>query len=376
MSVRLEQARTIQQHGALSLRDALGELSKDALTTIRKNASVKNVSKLNREQLVDALVEQLPQSLSDELPALLAMMDEERVTLLEHAAAKNGLVAIGEGWTELMTQYWQELGLLFKRTSDQREVMAMPVELIPVVKQQLSKLDRKHIALNTTYLAVVKGMIYYYGALTHEQVGDITARYPMFEQLQAPYMHIIINYRHYRADLGLNESMVHHYAIPDPSLIVREQSKREDLSFASFTVHQLQQAGKPHFTDRTEAHRLLVEALMQQFKLPQFEATVVADQSEFGIRAGLQLQELMEYVRRELQLNDDHLQQLLPRLIIMFNNTPQWCLKGYCSAQLSKDAQAVKSEEPAKPPVQLGRNDVCYCGSGKKYKKCCMNKHY
>ena len=25
--------------------------------------------------------------------------------------------------------------------------------------------------------------------------------------------------------------------------------------------------------------------------------------------------------------------------------------------------------------VDIGRNDLCYCGSGKKYKKCCMNKN-
>ena len=24
--------------------------------------------------------------------------------------------------------------------------------------------------------------------------------------------------------------------------------------------------------------------------------------------------------------------------------------------------------------VNVGRNDQCFCGSGKKYKKCCMNK--
>ena len=26
--------------------------------------------------------------------------------------------------------------------------------------------------------------------------------------------------------------------------------------------------------------------------------------------------------------------------------------------------------------TQLGRNDKCHCGSGKKYKKCCMNTDY
>ena len=26
--------------------------------------------------------------------------------------------------------------------------------------------------------------------------------------------------------------------------------------------------------------------------------------------------------------------------------------------------------------IDIGRNDLCYCGSGKKYKKCCINKNY
>ncbi len=26
------------------------------------------------------------------------------------------------------------------------------------------------------------------------------------------------------------------------------------------------------------------------------------------------------------------------------------------------------------PNMKIGRNDQCHCGSGKKYKKCCMNK--
>ena len=25
--------------------------------------------------------------------------------------------------------------------------------------------------------------------------------------------------------------------------------------------------------------------------------------------------------------------------------------------------------------IDIGRNDLCYCGSGKKYKKCCINKN-
>ncbi len=32
------------------------------------------------------------------------------------------------------------------------------------------------------------------------------------------------------------------------------------------------------------------------------------------------------------------------------------------------------SIRPIKNQSSLGRNDPCYCGSGKKYKKCCMTR--
>ena len=31
-------------------------------------------------------------------------------------------------------------------------------------------------------------------------------------------------------------------------------------------------------------------------------------------------------------------------------------------------------QEPIRVEKKIGRNDPCYCGSGKKYKKCCINK--
>jgi SEC-C motif domain protein len=32
-------------------------------------------------------------------------------------------------------------------------------------------------------------------------------------------------------------------------------------------------------------------------------------------------------------------------------------------------------QNPSKPYKKIGRNDSCLCGSGKKYKACCLNKH-
>lgn len=382
MSVVTENDVSSQGSQVFHLELALDGLSKDILTSIRKHAAIKNVSKLNREQLKQALVEQLPQAYDVEFQSLLALFDQERVQILEEVIRRKGIIPFNNQLTEQQLQYWLELGLLFHTTIDQKEVIAMPEQLVEVIASQLKTLDRKAVALNTTLIETVKGMMYYYGALSHEQIGEILNRYPVFEQLQAPYMHVIINYRHYHNDVGLTQQYVHHAAIPEPSLIVKEQNQRKDLPFASFTALELQKAGAPRYINRTQAHQLLVDCFMKQFKIPQLEALLVADQSEFGIRAGLQLQDLVEYMKRELVIQDEQtLNVLLPRLIIMYNHTVQWFLKGHHSASLSSKSDAKQESESVQPELsqtsvapQIGRNDPCYCGSGKKYKKCCMNK--
>lgn len=46
------------------------------------------------------------------------------------------------------------------------------------------------------------------------------------------------------------------------------------------------------------------------------------------------------------------------------------------SDELKKIAQPVKREltDREKRTGKIGRNSPCYCGSGKKFKKCCMRR--
>ncbi|MCR8660277.1 SEC-C metal-binding domain-containing protein [Paenibacillus endoradicis] len=380
MSVATENAARAQGSQVFNLHHALEGLSKDILTSIRKHAAIKNVSKLNREQLKLTIIEQLPTAYELELPSLFELFDEERVQLLQEVVRRKGIIAFNEQLTAQQIQYWLELGLLFHTKINGQDVVAMPDELVSVVDNYLQKLDHKRIALNSSLINTVKGMMYYYGALTHEQLGNILSRYAVFNQINVPYMHLIINYRHYHSDLGLNEQFIHHAAIPDPTLIVREHNQRPELDFAYITALDLNKAGGERYIQRTQAHQLLVDFLMKQFRVLQLDANLIADQAEFGIRAGLQLQHLVEYMKRELVIQDDQtMNLLLPRLIIMYNHTAQWFLKGHNSASLTGNSeQSDNSLQPQQTNVnttpQIGRNEPCYCGSGKKFKKCCINK--
>lgn len=67
----------------------------------------------------------------------------------------------------------------------------------------------------------------------------------------------------------------------------------------------------------------------------------------------------------------------------IWNNIPHWVLKGWTPIEVMekyekaalKPLPATSVPIPAKsehPKEKIGRNDPCPCGSGKKYKRCCL----
>ncbi|MGL4762123.1 MAG: YecA family protein [Sarcina sp.] len=52
--------------------------------------------------------------------------------------------------------------------------------------------------------------------------------------------------------------------------------------------------------------------------------------------------------------------------VAAYDNTRRWNNRGFTNIEL-------KSLQPVKEVVKVGRNESCPCGSGKKYKKCCIN---
>lgn len=63
----------------------------------------------------------------------------------------------------------------------------------------------------------------------------------------------------------------------------------------------------------------------------------------------------------------------LVALIGDYNNTlPQWVLKGYTPEEVAN----MPRQSVVRTGRKIGRNEPCPCGSGKKYKNCCLKKEY
>ena len=77
------------------------------------------------------------------------------------------------------------------------------------------------------------------------------------------------------------------------------------------------------------------------------------------------------------KVNDEE-HAMAPLLIAFHNSLRMWSLKGHTPAEVvsgkldtPEDNVVSFSEHRRK---KIGRNDPCPCGSGKKYKNCCLHK--
>jgi hypothetical protein len=62
------------------------------------------------------------------------------------------------------------------------------------------------------------------------------------------------------------------------------------------------------------------------------------------------------------------LERLMPVLMDVWNDTPRRELDGRTPTEMARSTRAPS----ARPAPRVGRNDPCPCGSGRKYKHCCL----
>ena len=96
-----------------------------------------------------------------------------------------------------------------------------------------------------------------------------------------------------------------------------------------------------------------------------------------GEKAGLDLmEEIMEdWYRLGINIQSmEHLQQVTVLLTAAMKDVRRWRNKGYTANEMRRILfpDLCEAEPKKASSLKIGRNDPCICGSGKKYKKCCL----
>ncbi|MFS0689327.1 SEC-C metal-binding domain-containing protein [Sporosarcina sp. 179-K 8C2 HS] len=151
----------------------------------------------------------------------------------------------------------------------------------------------------------------------------------------------------------LNEGQVKPYYVPEKDELLRYA---EDAYFEPTPQHEelkqlMMKEGFPE--ERIERE---IRMLVEELSVPS--ASIISIFQPFASRLGL---------------NDKaQIYSYAQRVTDIANTTRYWKNRGHTPIELSQFEKPHLRPLPAEPARKVGRNDSCPCGSGKKYKKCCL----
>ena len=178
------------------------------------------------------------------------------------------------------------------------------------------------------------------------------------------------------------------------------------MEFGEFDIMLMKKADKPYYVpdknellkyadqlyfEKNEQYNKLVDHVKDNFLDGDLvEAERICGDLHLYCELGVDIQLILhEFERRNIEFKSfDQTNELIQLVMDLANNTRIWENNGYTPKEIFE-----KFEKPHLKPLpdepylydepntantkkrqKVGRNDPCPCGSGKKYKKCCLNK--
>lgn len=350
----------------LTYEQALKKFTKAELDDVRRQFQIQNASQLSKPKLAEYIASNQQLVLDGILPYLTTA----QYNTIRKAATK-GSESLYTVRGEAM--WWRFLTLAIPGELDGELELVVPSDLRKNIidynnQEGFTELLRK----NDLILILLKGLINTFGIVTFEHLYSELIKHGIFN---GPDYH-----KHVQEFLWLQQDhradyiiQYRYYAVPyfqEPALEYDSLQRRHDLRRVELTKQQLMsRSTEDYFLELPEykrlrsslqkldglhpddIHGLLFEMylLLNEEAMPTTIMNLLNDKVVFGSLE--QINAIMKLVSEAA------------------NATPRWFLKGYSPKELFKEEQKHLTPLPSKPLV--GRNDLCPCGSGKKYKKCC-----
>ena len=344
------------------------------LTLLRQNMGLAGVSSLKKQELVPVLAE----ALLLRAPALFQLLDLVQYQWLKKTIADGGLRFVGEEenhlWRELETVGW-----VFRGTFPAGKTVFLPQELAALFEHFDQEGLGQVAARNEQWTRLTTGLLHYYGVLSTEEIKAFLETLTGKEVVEEEILGVLSWYRLYSdGDIACGEGLWWDWRVDDVEAVREEQELRSSLPFAAFSYEQLYAAGKADFVEEYPAFQELLEVFQSNWELDRQVARELAAYSVEMIRNDKDVSLLLQELGEALEFpNMEVVQGLTKALISLHNETPLWVLKGHAPQELrlqgveDRHLDLVKKKQPVVNADKIGRNELCPCGSGKKYKKCC-----
>ncbi|RCW52200.1 YecA family protein [Halanaerobium sp. ST460_2HS_T2] len=373
-----------------NLNDFLSTLTKKELTEIRQYWEFSGISQLNKNELIKAL----SQRIKSQLRCWLKYQLPKNIKFLEMVLEKQKNnerveVTFRDVLPPALYNFYYR-GILDLIDDEKETSVRIPVDLAAEIEEIINAPEyKKKIKENQDIITFVRGLLAYYGALRAGQIKDFYDRYFKEEKSIDQYVDFLMlidetylstydleRYRYYYLDPGVLK----------PETIIDEIKMRPNVDYYLPRKKEILYAGTNEQEKLNSVQRKFKKMLINDFSIDQDEAEDLLWQMMLDIKNDLSsIKSLQDFTDKYEFESEEQSDKFIRQLNELHNNTRMWILKGHTPNELfeeekknlqplPKNRDGSVGEKTVVKNKKVGRNDPCPCGSGKKYKKCCLGK--
>lgn len=356
-----------------TLKDCLNDSTVKALKYFAKEYDIKGFSKLKKQELADLLYENLIDG--EKIKNTLVGISLDELEIIKKVI-KDKNFDVTEIFFENFIRIVMQ-GLVYLYNQDDKIILVMPDEFIEILKDYDFEQVTKVAEFENILLKYMKSCINLYGVIDIDYFVEIfdknTSSKLTKDQLKQYFNDNdnSIGNIHLFKDMFVHEAIISYEGELEELLKQTKDKQYKELDQESFLKY-----ADDYFIDMNAANVELLELLNTLFKDPEKSKIALEEiitTLVIGINTGVEelLAIINEFLGMQNITDEDDLNKLIASVINVHNNNRRWVNKGFTSAELSNNANHITT---IRKKQSVGRNDLCPCGSGKKYKKCCLNK--
>ena len=319
-------------------------------------------------------------------PNWLANIENEQYELLNKIVQSETCIK-GDIITPSQVDYLNSIGIVFSGSKDKEHYLFIPEELKEIFKNINSKSFKKKVLLNNETVRLATGILFYYGYLDYEQLYEMVTRIINKKEISLErFVGVLINGSCWQDEIITLEFGAQHINVVNLEELIETQLEWSKEEFRPLSYEEIYQAGQPGYVVKNQQYLQMEKFLAEKLNVSAEEVNGFMQDIIIMIMNEETSAFIFDYMQDMIAIPNQKIAKQLSLLLLeLYNSVNIFKLKGYTLNELDKmmgktAKGLVVSKARGKDNVirvsfgekTAGRNEPCPCGSGKKYKKCCM----
>jgi len=353
---------------SFDLEEIIKSYPKKQINILAENIGLKVSANLNKAKIIEKYVNEYENLMKNKMN----IFDDDKYKILQKYVKNKGIMYISDSETETYADkhaFLMNQGIVFPSVKDEKPIFIMPEVMQSIVKQSDTLDFRKLMKKNTEIVNIFRGMIKAYGVLYFDDIKVLLKRYTididesiLLSILEQGLFHYAAEYY---GEIDRNEKIVFiNEEIEDYEEILDEIDKNSD--YIMIDQEELISMSEEDYLKRSSIGKKFIKGISSLFVADKDDIVEHMNTLALDIQYR-NSKEILNDVLMGIQENIEKEDETIVCNVInkLIKNIRLWKYKGATINEKEGNNTKIINKK------NVGRNDSCPCGSGKKYKNCC-----